>query len=96
MPAVRYSFTLDAIQDAALIRWLEMQPNASAAVREALREHLDQPTRAQLDAKLDRVLDALRNVQVVQGSACGDALESAEPAAARRGLDAMKARFRGT
>ena len=33
MAAVRYSFSLDPIKDADLVRWLEMQANTSAAIR---------------------------------------------------------------
>lgn len=94
MATVRYTFSLDAIQDAAVIRWLEMQPNTSSAVREALRAYTAQPTLADLDGKLDLVLDALRGVQVING-ATGDVPADAEPAAARRGLEAMKRRFGG-
>lgn len=94
MAAVRYTFSLDAIQDADLVRWLELQPNTSAAVREALRAYVDRPTRGQLESKIDQVLDILRGVQVVQaGTAASDDSE-AEPARARANLDKMKERFR--
>ena len=92
MAAVRYTFSLDAVQDADLVRWLELQPNTSAAVRDALKAHLERPTLADLGGKLDRVLDALRGVKVLQaGAVDGD---QGEPARARANLDALKDRFR--
>ena len=94
MASVRYTFTLDAIKDADLVRWLELQVNTSAAVRDALRAYVAQPTHAHLDAKLDRLLDTLRGVHVVKGASVDDEPAEGEPAAARRGLDAMKRRFR--
>ena len=94
MAAVRYSFSLDPIKDVDLVRWLEMQANTSAAIREALKSYVDRPTHGELGTKLDRVLDALRNVRVVTPQVPVPDKEQGEPAAARRGLDAMKARFR--
>lgn len=91
MAIVRYSFCLDAIRDARYIQKLELEPNLSAAVRAAVIARYDRPTLQEIDAKLDRVLDALRNVQVVGvGSEIGD---QAEPARARAGLDKLKSRF---
>ena len=94
MAAVRYSFSLDPIKDASLVRWLEVQANTSAAVREALRSYAVRPTHQDLDAKLDRVLDALCEVRVVTPERPVPEGDHGEPTAARRGLDAMKARFR--
>lgn len=94
MPAVRFTFSLDAIQDVDLVRWLELQPNTSAAVREALRAYVDRPTRGQLESKIDQVLDILRGVQVVQAGAGEAGQEGGEPARARANLDKMKERFR--
>jgi len=96
MPVVRYSFTLDAIQDADLIRRLKTEVNASATVRAALRAWFERPTAADLNAKLDQLLAALRDVRVVQATAApGDGNPVGEPAAARAGLNAMKRRFQG-
>ncbi len=91
MASVRYSFTLDAIKDAELVRWLELQVNTSASVRDALRAWVDRPTHQELDAKLDQVLEALRDVRVVGTPA--EIQKSTEPARARAGLNALKARF---
>ena len=93
MAAVRYSFSLDPIKDADLVRWLEVQANTSAAIREAIKSYVERPTHRELGIKLDRVLDALRNVRVVTPQMPAPDDEQGEPAAARRGLDAMKARF---
>ena len=95
MPVVRYSYSLDAIQDADLIRRLETEINASAVVRDALRAWYERPTAADLDAKLDRLLAAMRDVRVIQATAPDDGNPVGEPAAARAGLDGMKQRFRG-
>ena len=94
MAAVRYSFSLDPIKDASLVRWLEVQANTSAAIREAIRCYAERPTHRDLDAKLDRVLDALCKVRVVTPQRPVSDGDYGEPAAARRGLDAMKVRFR--
>lgn len=94
MPAVRYSFTLDAVLDADLVRWLELQPNKAAIIREALHAHRARPALADLERKLDQVLDALRGVQVRASNA--PALEGgSEPARAVRGLNQMLEKFGG-
>jgi len=95
MASVRYTFTLDAVRDADIVRWLELQANTSSAVRDALRAYVARPTLFDLDAKLDKILDTMRGVHVVTVGGDGALAEpNGEPAAARRGLDAMKARFR--
>ena len=94
MATVRYSFSLDPIKDAALVRWLELQANTSAAVREALKHYVERPTLRELDIKLDQVLDALRSVQVIAPQVSLPDAEKGEPAAARRGLNTMKSKFR--
>jgi hypothetical protein len=91
---VRFTFSLDAIKDARYIQKLALEPNLSAAVRAAIMAFYDLPTHKELDAKLDQVLDALRNVQVVSASSTETAETPSEPARARSGLDKMKARFR--
>jgi len=35
------SFTIDSETDRDLVRWLDRQKNRSAAIREAIRDHLD-------------------------------------------------------
>jgi len=59
MSTTRFTFSLDAILDADIMLWLERQPNASAAVREALRDFVIKPTLAQIDAKLNLILGSL-------------------------------------
>jgi len=86
---VRYTFSMDAIQDAHLVKRLEQEINMSAVVREAIRAYYEQPDHRQLDAKLDLILDALRGVQVFQP----DTDEGGEPARARANLDKLIDRF---
>lgn len=95
MAVVRYSFTLDAVKDADLVRRLGTETSLTEAVRKALRAYYNRPSHQELDTKLDKVLDCLRGVQVVGvGSQASDGAEGAEPATARHGLDAMRRRFR--
>jgi len=95
MPAVHFSFTLDAVLDSHIIRQLGTQPNLSALVRAALIAYFERPSHADLDVKLDTILEALRNVQVVKAGGCAPVqAEGSEPALARRGFESMKARFR--
>ena len=92
MATARFTFSMDAVKDAQYIRLLELEPNTSAAIRAAVIAWYDRPSHHEIDAKLDRVLDALRGVQVI-GAASSDQ-EQAEPARARAGLEKMKAKFR--
>jgi len=94
MPTVRYSFSFDTGRDAAIIGWLDSQPNASAAVREAIQACIASPSRADLEAKLDRLLEMIRNLRVVETPAEETPAAGDEPAQARKGLDAMKRRFK--
>ena len=97
MASVRYSFTLDAIQDARYVKWLGTQANLSAAVRAAIVAYVDRPSHKDLDDKLDRLLDALRNVQVVGASvALTEQGHESEPARAKAGLANMLKKFRGS
>jgi len=93
MPTVRYSFSFDTEHHTKIIHWLDSQPNASGAIRELIQAHITSPSRADLEAKLDRLLEMMRNMRTVEVPAeetpAGD-----EPAGAREGLDAMKKRFR--
>jgi len=93
MPTVRYSFSFDTGRDGGIIRWLDSQPNASAAVREAIQACIASPSRADLEAKLDRLLEMMRNMRTVEVPAEETPAEGDEPAEARKGLDAMKKRF---
>lgn len=96
MATVRYTFTLDAIQDADVVRWLALQPNVSAAVRQALKAYIERPTHADLGDKLDEVLGAIRGMRFVsavdlpQGEEAGG-----EPTKAAAGLDRMVGKFGG-
>ena len=94
MPTVRYSFSFDTDRDDAIIHWLDSQPNTSGAIRELIQNHITSPSRADLEAKLDRLLEMMRNMRTVEVPAAETPAEGDEPAAARKGLDAMKARFR--
>ena len=94
MPAVHFSFTLDAVLDSHIIRQLGTRPSLSATVRAALVAYFERPSHADLDVKLDTILEALRNVQVVKAGEGVPVAEGSEPAMARRGLESMKARFR--
>jgi hypothetical protein len=94
MAISRFSFSLDVVKDFHIIKWLETQPNLSAAVRQALLEKIETPGLGEIGHKLDRVLDALRNVQVVTPGADHDAPIESEPAAAVAGLDAMIGKFK--
>ena len=97
MATTRYSFSLDSLKDAHIIKWLETQPNLSAAVRVAILHEIEKPTMYDLDAKMDRILDTLRNVQVVTGNTgtAGAETPGSEPATAAAGLGAMLGRFKG-
>lgn len=94
MAVTRFSFSLDAVKDASLIRWIELQPTISHTVREALLAYKTRPTHQDLDVKLDQVLDALRGVQVISGTPVQAEGSESEPARAAKGLDAMLSRFR--
>lgn len=95
MPVVRYSFTLDPILDADLVRWLALQGKMTEGVRAALRAYVQRPSHGDLERKLDRVLDVLRGVRVIAAGEDPQAGGEGEPARAVRGLGAMIDRFRG-
>ena len=95
MAVVRYSFTLDPFAHRDIVNWLELQPSTTEAVRAALRAYVRRPGHAEIEAKLDEVLETLRGVKVIgagDGSPGGD---EGEPARAARGLDAMLGKFKG-
>lgn len=97
MPRVRYSFALHPVKDADIIRWLELQPNVTAAIRKALSAYIERPTHADLADRLDTVtsmVNALRFAPLVrQGE--GEA-EKGEPEKAAQGFDKMLSKFRAT
>lgn len=88
------TFSFDPQADRELLDWLDGQKNRSAVARRALRAFKNRTLHAdytKLEAKLDRVLERLSDVELVKAA---EALaQDTEPAAARRGLDVMKARF---
>jgi len=90
---VRYTFALDAINDAEVIRWLEMQGNTSAAIREALKAFVNRPNHDDLSRKLDEVLTTVRTLRFV-GPAEAREEGQGEPEKAARGLGRMVDRFR--
>jgi hypothetical protein len=65
----RVQVVLDTERDADLLRWLDQQPNRSAAVRRALRKVMRPQPR--LDAAMVRriVREELAEVRVVAGNA---------------------------
>jgi hypothetical protein len=67
MTTVRRSFTLDDERDAALLAWLDAQPNASEAIRDALRAAFDDHAGATLGDVLraiERLGDRLDGLHV--------------------------------
>ena len=97
MPTVRISASFNAIKDADVLLWLNKRGNVSDAIKQAVRiciQVAKEPSRADLEAKLDRLLEMMRNMRTVEVPAEETPAEGDEPAEARKGLDAMKARFR--
>jgi hypothetical protein len=94
MATVRYTFSLDALKDAGVVKWLDSQPNTSAAVREALKAYVEKPTNAELGAKLDEILNAIQTARWTSPLP-EEARESQgnEPEAAIRGFDKMLGKF---
>lgn len=94
MPSVRYSFTLDALKDVDVIRWLDSQSNTSAAVREALKSYVEKPSNADLSLKLDEILNAIQTAQLVTPvEQPQPASSQAEPEIAVKGLKKMIQKF---
>jgi len=91
---VRYTFALDAIKDAEVIRWLEMQGNTSAAIRGALKAFVNRPNHDDLSRKLDEVLTAVRTLRFVGPAEAQEGEGQGEPEKAARGLGRMVDRFR--
>jgi len=95
MPTVRFSISLDAIKDVRLLRWLDEQANASEAIRKALYAYIDRPSHSDLASGLEQLLEMVQRMKVVEVLVEEEVqTEDGEPAKARRGLDAMKRKFR--
>ena len=97
MPRVRYSFALHPIKDADIIRWLELQPNVTAAIRKALFAYIKRPSHAELADRLDTLasmVNALRFAPLAHQS--GGEAEEGEPEKAAQGFDKMLSKFRAT
>jgi hypothetical protein len=97
MPRVRYSFALHPIKDADVIRWLELQPNITSAIRKALSAYIERPSHADLADRLDMItsmVNALRFAPLAHQSE-GEA-EEGEPEQAAQGFDKMLSKFRST
>jgi len=76
MPRVRYSFALHPVKDVDIIRWLELQPNVTAAIRKALLAYIERPSHTDLADRLDMVasmINALRFAPVVHQESEGEA-----------------------
>lgn len=91
---VRYTFALDAIKDADVIRWLELQGNTSAAIRGALKAFITRPTHDDLAHKLEEVLTTVRTLRFVGPSEPQEGEGQGEPEMAAKGLDHMVDKFR--
>jgi hypothetical protein len=89
MSKVTICFTLDSDDDKDLARWLEVQDNRSAAIREAIREHVGRHS-----VTVGDVLQAVRNLErklrggsvVIEGDQ-GEAYD--EPPDVAAALDAL-------
>lgn len=95
MASVRYTFSLDALKDAKVVKWLDSQPNISAAVREVLNAHVEGPTNANLGAKLDEILNAIQTARLVRPAPQQEGPQGDEPEAAVAGFGRMLQRFGG-
>jgi hypothetical protein len=88
---VTKSVSFDAEADADLLRWLDHQENASAAIREALRRGIaGGVTLADVHATLSRIERRLEHGIVVGGNG-GNGSAHDEPAEAAAALDALAA-----
>ena len=93
MASVRYTFSLDALKDVEVVRWLDSQPNTSAAVREALRAYVEKPTNADLNAKLDEILNAIQTVRWTSPVPEPREPQGEEPEAALKGFGRLVDKF---
>jgi len=62
MATIRKTFTFDSEQDAALVTWLDAQPNASETARAALRAAFEGQTGAPAAATLGDVVKAIEGL----------------------------------
>lgn len=65
---VNVTLTLDSDRDRDIMRWLESQANRSAAVREAIRGHMNGTSAATLDDVLREIRDLRRAGLVASGA----------------------------
>lgn len=93
MASVRYTFSLDAIKDTKIVKWLDSQPNTSAAVREALKAYVERPTSAELGARLDEILNAIQSARLMAPMP-QEPTEGGEPQKAIEGFDRMVEKFK--
>jgi hypothetical protein len=91
MAKVTICFTLDADDDKDLTHWLDAQDNRSAAIREAIREHVGRHS-----VTVGDVLQAVRNLErkikagaVIAGESPTEGSEYTEPPDVAAALDAL-------
>ena len=99
LSTVRISISFDAVRDAELLQWLAEQHNVSGVIREAVesfrkRESTIEARLTATEEKLDDLLALIRNLRVVEAQAEEPQTEGDEPTQARRGLEAMKKKFK--
>jgi hypothetical protein len=93
MASVRYTFSLDALKDAEVVKWLDSQPNTSAAVRAALKAYVEKPSNADLSAKLDEILNVIQTARWTSPIPETREPQGDEPEAAIRGFGRMVDKF---
>jgi Arc/MetJ-type ribon-helix-helix transcriptional regulator len=83
MSTVRKSFTLDAERDAALLAWLDAQPNTSEAIRDALRAAFDArnagATLGDVLQAIEALGETLAGLQITSAPAGDGASEAEDP-----------------
>jgi len=95
MASVRYTFTLDPVKDVGVIKWLDSQPNTSAAIRAALEAYIERPTHADIGARLDEILNAIQTARWVTPISEPDQVPQGEPTAAVKGFEKVLQKFGG-
>lgn len=93
MASVRYTFSLDALKDAEVVKWLDSQPNTSAAVRAALKAYVEKPTNADLNTKLDEILNAIQTARWTAPISEPQEPQGDEPEVAVKGFGRMVDKF---
>lgn len=96
MARVRYSFALDPIKDADIVRWLELQPNITAAIRKALLAYVERPSHVDLADRLDAMAGMINTLRFAQPVHQSEGAEAGEPERATQGFDKMITKFRST